>query len=99
MQILEAGCFIIIGLTSSGRAFRPSDWDHRLCGILSVFDEGKLKYSQHVRPIRHGDYKAVFVAGELKETEPAMWNFFLNFAKDNDLQIEWPDICLLPEVE
>ena len=26
-----------------------------------------------------------------------MWNFFLNFAKDNDLQIEWPDICLLPE--
>src|SRR5512146_2124975 len=28
---------IIKGVTRSGRAFRPSDWAERLCGVLSTF--------------------------------------------------------------
>lgn len=96
MQILETGCFIIIGRTTDDKVFRPSNWDHRLCGILSLFDDGKLKYSAYVRPIRHNNNKAVFVAGDLNSSNPSMWNFMLNFAKDNDLQIEWPDVCLFP---
>lgn len=99
MKILEAGCFIIIGRTSSGRVFRPSDWDHRLCGALSLFNEGKLQYSRKARPVQHSLGKAVFVDGSLKDSNPAMWKFVLNFAKDNDLQIEWPDVCLLPGTE
>lgn len=99
MQILESGCVIIVGRTTAGEVFRPSDWDHRLCGVMSTFIDGKLRYSRHVRPIRHGDDRAVFVTGELKEVDLHMWNFVLNFAKDNDLQIEWPDVCLLPDSE
>jgi Protein of unknown function (DUF3579) len=97
MQILEAGCFIIIGRTTSGKVFRPSDWSHRLCGSMSTFTDGKLRYSSNVRPILQGEDNAVFVAEELKDSDPETWTFLLNFAKDNSLQIEWPDVCLLPE--
>ncbi|WP_420106437.1 DUF3579 domain-containing protein, partial [Herbaspirillum huttiense] len=27
--------FIILGKTSDGRQFRPSDWAERLCGVMS----------------------------------------------------------------
>lgn len=97
MQILESGCFIIVGRTTGGKVFRPSDWDHRLCGVLSLFNDGKLKYSSRVRPIQHGNDKAVFVAGELMNSNRGMWNFLLGFAKDNELQIEWPEVCCLPD--
>ncbi len=97
MQTLEPGCFVIVGRTTGGKVFRPSDWDHRLCGVLSQFNQGKLEYSSKVRPTVHGSDKAVFISGDLKASNPDMWNFILNFAKDNDMQIVWPDVCILPE--
>jgi hypothetical protein len=97
MKTLETGCFIIIGRTTSGKPFRPSDWDHRLCGALSLFNQGKLEYSRSVMPIQHELGKAVYVDGALKESNPAMWKFILGFAEDNEMQIEWPDICPLPK--
>jgi hypothetical protein len=43
---------IIQGITRPGRAFRPSDWAERLCGVMSVFGpDEQLPYSEHVRPI------------------------------------------------
>lgn len=97
MQVVEQGCFIIIGRTKSGKEFRPSDWDQRLCGTLSEFNSGKLQYASTVAPIRHDRDKAVWVDGRLQKENYAAWKFMLNFAHDNDLQIEWPDICILPE--
>ena len=47
-------------------------------------------------PIQHDLGKAVYVDGSLKESNPAMWKFVLGFAQDNEMQIEWPDICPLP---
>src|SRR5574343_89121 len=35
--------FFIIGRTSNGRQFRPSDWAERLCGVMSVVVNGKLR--------------------------------------------------------
>ncbi len=69
---LEPGCFIIVGRTKAGQTFRPSDWDHRLCGALSLFNQGKLQYSKKVMPIQHPLGKAVYVDGSLKESNPAM---------------------------
>jgi len=97
MQKLESGCFIILGRTTDGKVFRPSDWDHRLCGVLSLFNDGKLLYSAFVRPVEYNNEKSVFIAGELKKSNPGMWNFMRSFARDNELQIEWPDVCLLPD--
>jgi hypothetical protein len=88
MRISSNTPFIIVGLTTAGRKFRPSDWAERLCGVLSAFGaEKKMKYSPYVGPGDYNGEKAVFVDGRLYEIEPMAYRFVLNFAQDNDLQI------------
>ncbi|MGH8809483.1 MAG: DUF3579 domain-containing protein [Noviherbaspirillum sp.] len=94
--------FFIQGVTSDGRAFRPSDWAERLCGVMACFrPEGSggrnahLGYSPYVRPTVLGGVKSVVVSEDLRQIEPLAYHFVVNFAKDNDLQIV--DACLLPE--
>lgn len=81
--------FIIVGVTSEGRKFRPSDWAERLCGIMSAFgSERRMTYSPYVQPgDRNGD-KCVFVDGRIHDVEPMAYTFLVNFAKDNDLRVE-----------
>ena len=92
--------FFILGLTSQGKQFRPSDWSERLSGAMSCFrpDSGRqshLHYSLFVRPILINGIRSVVVDHALREIEPLAYHFVINFAKDNDLQIV--DACLLPE--
>jgi hypothetical protein len=86
--------FYILGITSDGRQFRPSDWVDRLCGVMSGFRpagsggrNAHLGYSPYVRPAMRNGVKAVLVAKALKDLEPLAFHFVLNFAKDNDLQV------------
>jgi hypothetical protein len=88
MTTSESTTFIIVGLTTQGRKFRPSDWAERLCGVMSAFGaERRMKYSPYVGPGDYNGEKAVFVDGRLGEVEPMAYRFMLNFAQDNDLQI------------
>lgn len=92
--------FFILGVTSSGKQFRPSDWSERLCGAMSCFrKEGgrnaHLQYSPYVRPILLNGIRSVVVSEELRQIEPLAYHFVVDFAKDNDLQVV--DACLLPE--
>lgn len=95
-----SGEFFILGITSSGRQFRPSDWAERLCGAMSCFDpqsggrNAHLKYSPYVRPTVVNGTKAVVVSNKLKGIEPLAYHFVVNFAKDNDLQVV--DACFVP---
>ncbi|PWF46010.1 DUF3579 domain-containing protein [Massilia glaciei] len=93
--------FFILGTTSTGAQFRPSDWAERLCGVMSHFrPEGTggpnahLQFSPYVRPAVLGGAKAVVVNNALRKLEPLAYHFVVNFAKDNDLQIV--DACLVP---
>lgn len=93
--------FFILGLTSDGRQFRPSDWADRLCGVMSCFrPEGTggrhahLQFSPYVRPTMLNGVKAVVVNNALRQIEPLAYHFVRNFATDNDLQIV--DACFLP---
>ena len=82
--------FVIIGVTTKGKKFRPSDWADRLCGIMSAFgSDNRMMYSPYVRPgcTLTGD-KTVLVDARLYEIEPLAYHFLVNFANDNDLQIE-----------
>lgn len=80
--------YIIVGLTSEGKRFRPSDWAERLSGVLSAFcTEKRMKYSPYVSPGFYNDAKAVFVNGDLYDVNPMAYRFVLNFAVDNDLQL------------
>lgn len=96
MEHTESHTFIIVGLTKSGKKFRPSDWAERLCGVMSAFgSEKKMKYSPYVGPGDYNGEKAVFIDGRLNEVEPMAYRFMLNFAQDNDLQII-DGVCPIP---
>lgn len=82
--------FLIVGVTREGKKFRPSDWADRLCGIMSAFGaDHRMTYSPYVRPggNARGD-KTVLVDARLYEIEPLAYKFLVNFANDNNLQME-----------
>ncbi len=102
MKKIVAREFFIQGLTSNGKAFRPSDWAERLCGVMSCFrPEGSggphahLQYSPYVRPTMLDGVKSVVVNADLREIEPLAYHFVINFAKDNDLQVI--EACVVPD--
>lgn len=92
----------ILGLTKSGKTFRPSDWAERLAGAMSSFRPGgaqmgraaHIGYSPYCVPTSLDDVKCVVVNEALRELEPMAWDFVMSFARDNDLQVT--DACLLP---
>lgn len=91
----------IQGITREGKTFRPSDWAERLAGVMSPFRPGgaqpgsHLSYSPWCIPTTLGGIKCVVVRRELRDHEPMAWDFVLNFARDNDLQLV--EACLLPD--
>jgi hypothetical protein len=94
---------LIQGLTKEGRAFRPSDWAERLAGVMSPFrPEGTLSgpgahigYSPYCVPRVVDGVKCVVVDEAIKDIEPMAWDFVVNFARDNGLQVA--DVCWLPD--
>lgn len=91
----------IQGVTLEGKPFRPSDWADRLCGVLSPYRPGGpqpgsyLSYSPWCIPTVIGGVTCVVVNSKLREAEPMAWDFVINFARDNHLQMT--EACLLPD--
>ena len=80
--------FIIKGITTAGKPFRPGDWAERLSSVLSSFGEdNRMSYSPYVRPVTLDGVKCVAVDKALKEVEPQGFRFLMGFAEDNDLQV------------
>jgi hypothetical protein len=92
MSLFVAENFIIIGVTQAGRKFRPSDWAERLCGVMSAFgSERRMTYSPYVQPGDLNGDKCVYVDGRIHDVEPMAYTFLVNFARDNQLQVQpWP---------
>ena len=96
--------FFIQGITLEGRTFRPSDWSERLAGAMSCFrPEGVqdgigtfIGYSPYCVPRVINGIKCVIVNEALQGVEPMAWDFVMNFARDNHLQIA--QACLIPEL-
>ena len=86
--------FVILGETSRGKIFRPSDWAERLAGVMAAFRPGKagsqhhLSYSPYVVPSSQRGVKCVIVDPHLRDLEPMAYSFVVNFARDNDLVTE-----------
>ncbi len=91
----------IQGITNEGKTFRPSDWAERLAGVMSQFRPGgaspgsHLSYSPWCVPTTMNGVKCVVVNRDLRDYEPMAWDFCLNFARDNNLQVA--EACLLPD--
>ena len=94
----------ILGVTRSGKTFRPSVWAERLAGGMSQFRPGgpqpgsHLRYSPWCIPTAIGQMKCVIVHSDLREYEVMAWDFCLNFAKDNELQVSEvrPEAAVVP---
>jgi hypothetical protein len=103
MSVTKPREFFIQGLTKEGRTFRPSDWAERLAGAMSCFRPGGGKggigayigYSPYCVPRVISGVKCVIVNEALKALEPMAWDFVMNFARDNELQVI--EACLLPD--
>ncbi len=96
--------FIIQGLTSAGRQFRPSDWADRLCGIMGRFQPDNthhsdlhLRYSPYVTPALIEGVRSVLVDARIHDLEPLAYLFLRDFARDNDLRVI--EACVLPVPE
>lgn len=93
MPLTSSKEIYILGLTRSGKTFRPSDWAERLAGVMSQFRPGgpqpgsHLRYSPWCVPTSIGNVKCVIVHSDLRDYEVMAWDFCLNFAKDNELQV------------
>lgn len=91
----------IEGITRDGKTFRPSDWAERLAGVMCSFRPGgahpgsHLSYSPWCVPTTINGVKCVIVDRELRDYEPMAWDFCINFARDNELQMA--EACLLPD--
>ena len=83
----------ILGLTLDGKTFRPSDWAERLAGVMSQFRPGgpqpgsHLGYSPWCVPTTLDGVRCVVVHPDLRAHEVMAWDFCLNFARDNQLQL------------
>ena len=97
--------YYIQGLTFEGRTFRPSDWSERLAGAMSSFRPGGGKggigsfigYSPYCVPQVIDGVKCVLVNEALRGIEPMAWDFVMNFARDNQLQVA--EVCVLPDTD
>jgi Protein of unknown function (DUF3579) len=95
--------FFIQGLTLDGQPFRPSDWAERLAGAMSSFRPDGVHggigafigYSPLCVPRTINGVKCVIVNEALRGIEPMAWDFVMNFARDNQLQLA--EACLIPE--
>jgi hypothetical protein len=84
----ETAEFVIVGETTQGEKFRPSDWAERLCGLMAQFGAADyMRYSPYCYPVMAGGTKCVVVDTRLKEIEPLAHRFLETFAKDNDLVV------------
>jgi hypothetical protein len=92
----------IQGITQDGKTFRPSDWAERLAGVMSSFRPGgaapgsHLSYSPWCIPTTLDNVKCVVVHHDLREHDVMAWDFLMNFARDNGLQMA--ETRLLPDL-
>jgi hypothetical protein len=94
---------VIQGITLDDKPFRPSDWAERLAGVMACFRPDSvdgmryLDYSPWCVPINQGNVRCVIVDHAIKDYNVMAWDFVMNFAKDNKLQVA--EVCLLPEIQ
>lgn len=94
LQLVKRREIFIRGITADGRTFRPSDWSERLAGLMARFrpagvsrKEAHLGYSPYCVPTMVEGVRCLVVSESLRDIEPMAFDFLLNFARDNQLDV------------
>jgi len=79
---------LILGITQKGSRFRPSDWVDRVAALFASFTaDRRLQYHTMIRPVMHQGLRCLFVAGSLAMADAVAYDFVMEFAGSNHLQI------------
>jgi hypothetical protein len=82
---------IIKGVTTDGRKFRPSDWAQRLATAVGTLTPGRrIKYHPKVSISLMNGVNCIVIASELKDEDPMLYAFLIDFAESNNLEIIQP---------
>ncbi|MDT8372094.1 MAG: DUF3579 domain-containing protein [Gammaproteobacteria bacterium] len=93
-----SGKVIIQGLTENGGKFRPSDWAERLCGAVATYGPGRrIIFHPNVKLASIKGVKCVVIDASLEEDDEMLFEFLIDFAGENKLQILKTDTFPLPE--
>ena len=80
---------IIKGMTKEGRKFRPSDWAQRLAtAVGQPGADRRIRYHPKVKIATIDGINCVVVDKSLEASEPMLYSFLLDFAKNNNLELE-----------
>lgn len=79
--------WLILGITTRGKTFRPSDWAERLCGAFASYSNNRWTYSSYACPVIHEGSISARIKTSLQNIDPAGYRFVMDFARDNQLQM------------
>jgi len=84
----EISGYYILGFTTDGKKFRPSDWLERIASVYGTFEKSHhLRYHPMIKPARYKDERSLFLDDRLLENNPEAYRFIMDFANSNSLQI------------
>jgi hypothetical protein len=80
--------YYILGYTTNGKTFRPSDWLERIASVYGTFESNNhLRYNPMIKPAYYEGERCLFIDGRLLESNPEAYKFIMDFARNNALQI------------
>jgi|GEM_PF-1502735 len=80
---------IITGKRADNSRFRPSDWVEHISSSLAIFGtDHRLHYSEYVQPCIIAGEKSLVVARKLRQTQPLLYAFIIDFARLHQLRIQ-----------
>lgn len=77
---------VIEGITNDGKKFRPSDWAERVSGSMVTFKNQRMYYSPLLRPSYREGNKCIVLDHSLKESNPELFEYIIEFAEQNNLR-------------
>ena len=85
---------VIEGVREDGSRFRPSDWVERLSATVGGFGpDRRLRYSNAAHPEILDGRKVLVVEATLKDHNPALYDYILDFATANKLRVHNHTVC------
>jgi hypothetical protein len=82
--------YFILGTTERGSRFRPSDWVDRIATAYGSFAGQRIQYHPQIAPATYEGQRCLFVASDLLEQDADSFNFIMDFAHSNQLQVVAP---------
>ena len=83
--------FVIRSVRNDGSKFRPGDWIERISATLASFSTApskSMKPPTGAKPCVIDGEKCLVVESQLAKSNPAAYEFIMNFAYSNDLRIQ-----------